>query len=689
MSIKISNYVKNSVLTIPDLDITLNYGQSVTRYESNNHLVKIKAKQGYTFNGGETPINYLTSVSGSNSREDLDKVSDTEYTTLVVFSYYKEAFFSGEAIVDNSQETYAKVTSNVTNCTVVSDVSKIVLGSNVTINLNAAEGYGFKVAPKITEGSTEINFTVSEDKLTASVTFTANSDFTITASAVKFVKWDIAGVENSTVDGINNVFVGDTVNITITPNSGYVFDGVPFISGFELLDYFTVGTDNIARLENVELDSDEENISVVAKTQTKISYLKVTSNVTNCTVVSDVSKILAGTEVTIDLNAADGYGFKVAPKITEGSTEINFTISENKLTASVTFTPNSDFTITANAVKFVKWDIAGVENSTVDGINNVFVGDTVNITITPNSGYVFDGVPFISRYDTLDYFTVGTDGIARLENIKLYSDDEDISVVAKTKENNIKPTTNVGFLRIFTPTENELDLLSQYELVNPITLDTIDLSKYIYGLYHVFIPVTNTGKSNIFLSRNDTKIECSYTDDAIVKIYGDEIELAKKYNNVFDFSPYTKSMFYIPFIGNVDVDTDILYSGKIKLSYIANLLTMDIMSIISIDGKEFYRNMGKCGYNIPFNLSSYPYNTYNLATNNYLYDLKPKIILTHSIPYDNGNDILGRDINKYLENAKTLTGLNSCKIVKWHENENITETEKQEIESLLADGVYF
>ena len=687
MSTEITNNVKNSVLTIPDLNTTLNYGQSVTKYGSSNYLVKITANQGYTFNGGRTPINYLTSVTGSSSSEQLTKVSDTEYTTRVDFSYYTEALFSGEAIVDKSQETYVNVTSNVTNCTVVSDVSKIVLGSNVTINLNAAEGYGFKVAPKITEDSTEINFTVSEDKLTASITFTANSDFTITASAVKFVKWT-NNAKNCTVDGINNVLVGDTVNITITPNSGYEIKGTPNIDSYGTLYNFTVGDDGIARLTK-KLRNDDEQLTINAKTQAKISYLNVTSNVTNCTVVSDVSKILAGIEVTINLNAADGYGFKVAPKITEGSTEINFTISENKLTASVTFTPNSDFTITANGVKFVKWT-NNAKNCTVEGINNVLVGDTVNITITPNSGYVFDGVPYIDRYGTLNYFTVGTDNIARLENIKLASDDENISVVAKTKvSEDVTPTTKTGFLRIFTPTEKELDLLSQNNLVNPTTLDTIDLSKYIYGLYHVFIPVTNTGKSNIFLSRNDTKIECNYTDDAIVKIYGDEIELAKKYNNVFDFSPYTKSMFYIPFIGNVDVDTDILYSGKIKLSYIANLLTMDIMSIISIDGKEFYRNMGKCGYNIPFNLSSYPYNAYNLATNNYLYDLKPKIILTHSIPYDNGNDILGRDINKYLENAETLTGLNSCKIVKWHENENITETEKQEIESLLADGVYF
>lgn len=687
MNTKFYNGVKNSVLTIPDLDVTLNYGQSITKNASSTSVITIKANNGYVFSKDVTPYVSLTSITGSTDRNNLNKVSDTEYNYRFDFSYYKEGYFFGNTEIDSSQTTYAKVTSNTTNCTVVSDVSKIVLGSSVTINLKANDGYGFSVAPTITEGTNKYNFTVSEDKSTANITFTANSDFTITASAVKFVKWT-NNAKNCTVDGINNVLVGDNVNITITPNDGYEIIGTPNIDSYGTLYNFTVGSDGIARLTK-KLRSDDDNLTINAKTQTKINYLKVTSNTTNCTLVSDVTKILAGTEVTITLNAADGYGFKVAPKITEGTTEINFTVSENKLSANITFTPNSDFTITANGTKFVVWNISGVKNSTVNGTTNIFVGDTINLTITPNSGYVFDGVPYIDMYGTLKYFTVGTDNVARLENIKLASDDEIISVVAKTKEYVPKPVTNVGFLRIFTPTENELDLLAQYSLVNPTTLDTIDLSKYIYGLYHVFIPVTNTGKSNIFLSRNDTKIESNYTDNAIVKIDGEEIELTKKYNNVFDFSPYTKSMFYIPFIGNVDVDTDILYSGKIKLSYIANLLTMDIMSIISIDGKELYRNMGKCGYNIPFNLSNYPYNTYNLATNNYLYDLKPKIIFTHSVPYDNGNDILGRDINKYLENAKTLTGLNSCKIVRWNENENMTETEMQEIESLLSEGVYF
>lgn len=665
-----------------------------TLYKRKTEII-LKANDGYKFKEPPkytetfTPEELSHLVGKDVSQNFTFTLSDDSKTAILhIFMLGEKNTISAEPIIDESVEhTYLKVTSNTTNCTVVSDVSKIVLGSNVTINLKANDGYGFKVAPTITEGTNTHNFNVSEDKSTANITFTANSDFTITAGAVKFVKWT-NNAKNCTVDGINNVLVGDKVNITITPNNGYEIVGTPDINAYGTLSKFTVGDDGIARLTK-KLRSDDDEITITAKTQIKPNYLNVTSNVTNCTVVSDVTKILAGTEVTINLNAADGYGFKVAPKITEGSTEINFITSENKLTASVTFTPNSDFTITANGTKFVVWDISAVKNSTIEGIANVFVGDTINLTITPNSGYVFDGNPYINRYGTLKKFTVGTDGIARLENLKLSYDDENVIVYAKTKENVPKPTTNAGFLRIFTPTENELDLLSQYGFINPTTMDTVDLTKYIYGLYRVFIPVSSDGKSDIFLSRNDTKIESNYTDNAMVKIDGDEIELTKKYNNVFDFSPYTKTMIYVPFIGNVNVDTDILYSGKIKLSYIANLLTMDIMSIISIDGKEFYRNMGKCGYNIPFNLARYSYNANNLATNNYLYDLKPKIIFTHSVPYDNGNDILGRDINKYLENAKTLTGLNSCKIVRWYENENMTETEKQEIESLLADGVYF
>ena len=523
MSTKITNNVKNSVLTIPSLDTTLNYGQSVNKSGGSNYLVKITANQGYTFNGGRTPINYLTSVTGSSSSEQLTKVSDTEYTTIVDFSYYTEALFYGEAITDESQET----------------------------------------------------------------------------------------------------------------------------------------------------------------------YVNVTSNVTNCTVVSDVSKILAGTEVTINLNAAEGYGFKVAPKITEGSTEINFTVSENKLTASVTFTPNSDFTITASAVKFVKWT-NNAKNCTVEGINNVLVGDTVNITITPNSGYVFDSVPYINRYGTLNYFTVGTDNIARLENIKLSSDDENISVVAKTKvSEDVTPTTKTGFLRIYTPTDEQLDLLADYGGINPSTQDTLNMTNYIYGLYKVFVPITPDGEADIYLARNDTKVKSNYVNSENIEIESDEIEIPIKFNNVFDFSPYTKANIYLPFIGNVTFDTDILRAGKLKIKYNANLLNLNTLATILVDGKEIDYHTGKCGFNIPFNLSSYAYNVNNLSSNNYLTDLIPKVILINSIPYDNGNDFIGRDIHKYLYNAETLKGLNSCEVIKFAENSFITESEKDEIINLLRTGIYF
>ena len=686
MSTRIVNNVKNSVLTIPDLDTTLNYGQSVTKYEGSNHLVKIKSNQGYTFNGGTAPVNYLTSVTGSDSSEQLNKVSDTEYTTRVDFSYYKEAYFMGEAVVDKSQVTYAKVTSNVTNCTVVSDVSKIVLGSSVTINLKVNDGYGFKVAPKITEGTNTYNFIVSEDKLTASITFIPNSDFTITASSVKFVKWT-NNAKNCTVDGINNVLVGDTVNITITPNNGYEITGIPNIDSYGTLYIFTVGDDGIARLTK-KLRNDDEQLTINAKTQTKISYLKVTSNVTNCTVVSDVTKILAGTEVTINLNAADGYGFKVAPKITEGSTEINFIISENKFTASVTFTPNSDFTITATATELLKITV-NAPNCTVDGITKNYVGDTVNFTITPNHGYIFDTIPYIDAYGTLYYFTVSNDGIATITK-KLAKDIEKITIVAKTKvSEDVTPTTKTGFLRIYTPTDEQLDLLSDYGGINPSTQETVNLTNYIYGLYKVFVPITPDGEADIYLARNDTKVKSKYVNSENIEIESDEIEIPTKFNNVFDFLPYTKTNIYLPFIGNISFDTDVLRTGKLKIKYNANLLNLNTLATILVDGKEIDYHTGKCGFNIPFNLSSYAYNVNNLSSNNYLTDLTPKVILINSVPYDNGNDFIGRDIHKYLDNAETLKGLNSCEIIKFAENSFITESEKDEIINLLRTGIYF
>lgn len=500
-------------------------------------------------------------------------------------------------------------------------------------------------------------------------------------------------VKNTAATGLENAVVGEPLNIVLTPNEGYEFDGIPRLQNANGNYPMTIQEDGTAIYNSAITDDDYNIITISGRTKQKTNFLTVTNNLKNATVASDTTQLVAGVETTILVNSNDGYGFKAAPTINMGSTTENFTIGEDGESASITFTPTENFSIDGSANEYYSISVRGTGSEmpkmTTIGIEKVFVGDTLEITLTPNTGYSFSRVPFIESYGNSYDFTVATDGTAHYSGA-FGEDENDLTIYADTKEDKPTPTpSNAGFIRIFTPTEKVLDLLSNYALVNPTTGESVDLTRYIYGLYRVFVPVPNDGQGNIFLSRNDTSIQSDYTSNSIITIDGEEITPPKKYGNVYDYSPFTTCQIYIPFIGTVDFNVDILHIGTIKLAYRVNLLTMDIMAIIYIDGKEYGHYMGKCGYNIPFNLGQYSYNVSNLAENSYLYDLDPKIILTHSKPYDNGEDKAGKEITEYVETMANLTGLNTVEVVKWGENDQITDSEKSELERILNGGIYF
>lgn len=692
--------------TYNSLDGTNNFLESITpRTMGAYDTATVTLKNGYVFNGTYIYIDLYEDTTHRSSDHSLyiDGISPTKGSNSVVIQSSGSGFrttsgnvylFVPSKGVEKSQETYLTVTATHNNATIENDLTTIEAGKEITITAKANDGYRFKRVPTYKEGTTTKNFTLSTDTTTATLTVTPNSDFTITANAGKIDYYEFTNnVKNTTVTGTEKAVVGLPLNIVLTPAEGYEFDGIPRLQNANGSYPMTVQENGTAIYSSTISDDDYNLVTISGKTKEKISYLTVTNNLKNATIASDITQLVAGVETTILVNSNTGYGFKTAPTITMGTTTENFTIGEDAESASITFTPTANFSIDGGANEYYNITVRGTGSETpqmtVKGIEKVFVGDTLDITLTPNTGYSFSNVPFINSYGTSYNFTVATDGTAHFSGV--FDEDENLlTIYADTKEDKPTPTpSTAGFIRIFTPTEKVLDLLSNYGLVNPTTGGSIDLSRYIYGLYRVFVSVPNDGKSNIFLSRNDTNIQSDYTNDSIITIEGEEITLPKKYGNVYDYSPFTTCQLYLPFIGTVDFNVDILHIGAIKLAYRVNLLNMDTMAIIYIDGKEYGHYMGKCGYNIPFNLGQYSYNVSDFAENGYLYDLDPKIILTHSKPYDNGEDKAGKEITEYVETMGTLKGLNTVEVVKWGENNQITDSEKSELERLLNSGVYF
>ena len=121
------------------------------------------------------------------------------------------------------------------------------------------------------------------------------------------------------------------------------------------------------------------------------------SNLSNCTSSLINGTVNKGEEITITLTANNGFSFSgVAPTVdyeTTGTPSTVFNVASDKLSASVTITPNDNFTINANAYEIktfvnVTYNLANCVSSLTG--ETVEKGKEITVTVTANENAQFD-----------------------------------------------------------------------------------------------------------------------------------------------------------------------------------------------------------------------------------------------------------------------------------------------------------
>jgi len=82
-----------------------------------------------------------------------------------------------------------------------------------------------------------------------------------------------------------------------------------------------------------------------------IKPCNVTYQLGNCSSSLESATVTPNKDVSITVNASDGYEFTTTPTIVHNNKTIDFTVSSDKKSASVNFTPTTDFIVSANATK--------------------------------------------------------------------------------------------------------------------------------------------------------------------------------------------------------------------------------------------------------------------------------------------------------------------------------------------------
>ena len=316
------------------------------------------------------------------------------------------------------------------------------------ITLNCESGFNFVSAPTVTYTDNQFGETKTQ-AMTLNAKKTSASYDNEEIDIAQDITFNGSVQEPQPIAPNNNVahtsVLMEMNKVTLTCESGYVFDGSPKITFDDdpFADEVTMTVSQDGKTATYSQDKlGEKQITISGKTKAAQVDPVVTNNVANTTVN------VSGDTVT--LTCADGYIFDGTPKVTLDNDpmadEMPMTVSGDKKTATLTSQGigSQDITITG---KTKTEPVVPVVTNNVAHTTYDVSGNT--LTLTCQEGYIFDGTPSV---------TIGSDPFAEgtpmtvsgdLKTATLTSEgvgSNDLTIEGNTKTEPVAPvvTNNVA-----------------------------------------------------------------------------------------------------------------------------------------------------------------------------------------------------------------------------------------------------
>ena len=243
------------------------------------------------------------------------------------------------------------------------------------------------------------------------------------------------------------------------------------------------------------------------------------------------------------------------------------------------------------------------------------------------------------------------------------------------------------FAGLYNLTPDELQLLSEERYREHGEYgELIDLGQYIANLYILPFSLSDIAsdvKTSIILGGNVVNTEASKINSTTINIRVAEIEVPAKYNNAYDYINTTCKLF-LPFIPPVEIEPARVIDCIITVDYIIDLHVGEAnVNVYSNDMliTTIQRNIRQ---DIPFKQDVQDL-SHNLLGSKLINNVTiPYIEVTRNIPYNNMGEY-GHNIVEYTE----LNEVNGyVEVQKINLVGKATKREKQELERLLASGVF-
>ena len=299
--------------------------------------------------------------------------------------------------------------------------------------------------------------------------------------------------------------------------------------------------------------------------------------------------------------------------------------------------------------------------------------------------------------------------------------------------------TDTGLVTLYNPSLAEIQALANYMWTNPafdlsawkkIFADPIDA---ILGLSIVPVDVPDGGVRPIAVGNLATDVNMNVAAQQYIEVQCGSLNVNEFWSSYLDYDPFTKAEIYLPYCGTHQLSVDDIMNKTIEVRYHIDILSGSCCAYVKCGDSVLYQFIGQCSSSIPvasgdfseivssainaalavgsviatggatapFALTSFTANAVNIlkekiqksgaisGTGGMLAIQKPYLILTRPRQAHPANQNHYTGYPSFItENLSELSGYTEIEEIHL-ENVQATDTELNEIVSLLESGVIF
>ena len=545
----------------------IKYIESYDRYrmytnENNIYYIKFILPAGYCYKHTELAYQYF--YSDNECTTQLNTLEHINYIQTNSTGKNKDSIYlfqpwnnlKGKYLFIKPNEIIStlikcKITQNLTNCSSDFTLESVEENTEITITLTANTGYLFNSSPQSNLGS----FIVADDKKTATLTTTVTQDLTITATAEEKQIEYVNVIYNLTecICNISDTEVIKDEPIYISVESDRDFTTIPYIlMNGEQIEFNQVITTSKKSYHKTFTPTHDFEIFADA---TQLIYYTITQNLNNCR--SDLTDIqlVENSQIDITLTTVNNSYFNDEPQSNLGS----FIVADDKKTATLNTVLTNDLIINANATKYYTITQNLTNCSSDFTLESVEENTEITITLTANTGYLFNSSP----QSNLGSFIVADDKKTATLNTVLTND----LIINANASEKIEVTSN--FINLYSVNENILNELSKVEFIDVDVsgVTRLDYTQNITGLYKIPFNTDNIKTSdnyNIMLGKYNSLVKAPKINTDVLTVDLGQITIPKINKNC-------SCILYCPYVQPIKLNPDYINNQTITIKYKINL----------------------------------------------------------------------------------------------------------------------